>query len=86
MSTKNLNFSLHEEKEIHGQWFFWQRIRRLLERISSKVWENCRGLESGPERGGISSVIELATVKQVYEKVDYFTTWLDEVLQKFWQF
>ena len=31
------------------------------------------GLESRPERGGISSVIELATVKQVYKKVDHFT-------------
>ena len=32
------------------------------------------GLESGPERGGIGSVIELATAKQVYKKVDHFTT------------
>ena len=47
---------------------FWQRIRRLLEHTSSKVWENCRGLESGTERGGIGSVIEIATVKEVYKK------------------
>ena len=62
---KKLNFSHHEDWEIHGQLFFWQKIRRLLEHISSKVWEKCRGLESWPERGGISSVIELAMAKQV---------------------
>ena len=52
-------------------------ITKLLEHISSKVWENCRGLESGPERGDIgsvSSVIELAMAKQVYRKTDHFTT------------
>ena len=47
---------------------------KLLENISSKVWENCRGLEFGPERGGIGSVIELAMAKQVYQKIDHFTT------------
>ena len=64
-------------------------ITKLLEHISSKVWENCRGLESGPERGDIgsvSSVIELAMAKQVYRKTDHFTTWLVRVLQKIWQF
>ena len=50
------------------------------------MWEICRGLESGPERGGIGSVIELAIAKQVYQKIDLFTTWLVGVLQKFWQF
>ena len=85
MSTKNLIFSLHEEWETHGQSFTWQRITKLLEHISSKVWENCRGPESGPERGGIGSVIELATAKQVYEKF-HFTTRPVGVLQKFWQF
>ena len=82
MSTKNLIFSLHEEWETHGQSFTWQRITKLLEHISSKVWENCRGLDSGPERGGIGNVIESATAKQVYKKVVYFTTsWsLAEVL------
>ena len=47
------------------------------------MWENCRGLESGPECGGIGSVIELAMAKQVYKEVDHFTTigWnLTEVL------
>ena len=44
------------------------------------------GLESGPERGGIGSVTELATNKQEYKKVDHFTTRLVGVLQKFWQF
>ena len=58
-------------------------IRRLLEHISLKVWETCRGLESGPERGGIGRVIELATAKQVYKKVYHFTTRLVGVLQKF---
>ena len=85
MSTKNLIFSLHEEWETHGQSFTWQRITKLLEHISSKVRENCRGPESGPERGGIGSVIELAMAKQVYKKV-HFTTRLVGVLQKFWQF
>ena len=68
MSAKNLIFSLHEEWETHGQSFIWRRITKLLEHISSKVWKNCKGLESGIERGGIGSVIELATAKQVYEK------------------
>ena len=86
MSTKNLIFSLHEEWETHGQSFIWQRITKLLEHISSKVWENCRGLESGPECGGIGSVIEIAMANQVYQKIDHFTTWLVGVLQKFWQF
>ena len=54
--------------------FFLQRITRLLEHVSSRVWENCMGLESGPERGGIGSVIELAMAKQVYKKGDHFTT------------
>ena len=85
MSTKNLIFSLHEEWETHGQSFIWQRITKLLEHISSKVWKNCRGLESGPERGGIGSVIELVTAKQVYKKV-HFTTRVVGVLQKFWRF
>ena len=69
MSTKDLIFSLHEEWETHGQSFIWQRITKLLEHISSKVWENCRGLESGPERGGIGSVIELTMAKQAYKKM-----------------
>ena len=86
MSTNNLNFSLHEEWETHGQSFVWQRITKLLEHISSKVWENCRGLESGPERGGIGSVIEFAMAKQVYRNIDHLMTWLVGVLQKFWQF
>ena len=63
MSTKNLIFSLHEEWETHGQSFIWQKITKLLEHISSKVRENCRGLESGPESGGIGSVIELAMAR-----------------------
>ena len=42
---------------------------KLLEHVSSKVWENCRGLESGPERGGIGSVIKLAMAKEVYKKL-----------------
>ena len=85
MSTINLIFSLHEEWEIHGQSFSWQRITKLFEHISSKVWENCRGLESEPERGGIGSVIELAMAKQD-KKVDHFTTCLVGFLHKFWQF
>ena len=47
---------------------------KLLEHISSKVWENCRGLEPGPERGGIGSVIEPVMAKQVYKTDDHFTT------------
>ena len=72
MSTKNLIFSLHEEWETHGQSIIWRRITKLLEHISSKVWETCKGLESGPERGGIGSVIELATAKQVYKISFYY--------------
>ena len=34
--------------------------------------ENCSRLESGPDRGGIGSVIELAMAKQVYQKIDHF--------------
>ena len=66
--------------------FIWQKITRFLEQISSKVWQNCKGLESRPERGGTGSVIELAMAKQHYKKVDHFTTWLVGVLQKCWQF
>ena len=76
MFSKNLIFWLHEEWETHDQSFIWQRITKLLEYIFSTVWENCRELESGPERGGIGSVIELAMAKQVYKKIDHFTTWL----------
>ena len=83
VSSKNLIFSLHEEWETHGQSCIWQRITKLLEHISSKMWKNCRRLESVPECGGIGSVIELAMAKQ---KIDHFTTWLVGVLQKFWQF
>ena len=38
------------------------------------MWENCKGLERGPERGGIGSVIELAMAELVYQKIDHFTT------------
>ena len=55
---------MKNEKLMVNQ-FFWQRITRLLEHISSKVSENCRGLESGPERGDIGGFIELAIAKQV---------------------
>ena len=82
---KKLIFSLHEEWETHSQSFTWQKITKLLEHISSKVWENGRGSESGPAPGGIDSVIERATAKQVYKRV-HFTTRLVGVLQKFWQF
>ena len=64
---------------------YLQRITKLLEHISSKAWEKFRGLESGPERGGIGSVIEFAMAKQVYKKIDHFTTWLVGVFQKFRQ-
>ena len=40
------------------------------------------GPESGPAPGGIDSVIERATAKQVYKRV-HFTTRLVGVLQKF---
>ena len=52
--------------------FFWQRVTRLLEHISSKVWENCRRLESGPERGGIVNIIEHATAKQMYKSWSFY--------------
>ena len=82
MSTKNLFFSLHEEWETHGQSFTWQRIMKLLEQISSKVWENCRGLEPGPERGGTGSVIDHTMAKRPYKKKDHIATWLIGVFQK----
>ena len=85
MSTKNLIFSLHEEK---NSWsiIYLTKDYEALEHNSSKVWENSRGLESGPERGGIGSVIEHAMAKQVHQKIDHFATWIVGVLQKFWQF
>ena len=73
-------------RETHGQSCIWQKITKLLEHNSSKMWKNCRRLESGLECGGIGSVIEHAMGKQVYQKIDHFTTWLVGVLQKFWQF
>ena len=33
-----------------------------------------QGLESGPQRGGIGSIIELAMAKQAYQKIDHFAT------------
>ena len=45
MSTNNLDSSLHEEGWTHSQSLCWQRITRLLEHVSSKVWDNCRGLD-----------------------------------------
>ena len=45
--------------------YFLQNVEEL---------QNCRRLESGPERGGIGSVIELCMTKQVYQKIDHFTT------------
>ena len=57
------------KNETRCQSFTWQRITKLLEHTSSKVWENCREPESGPERGGIGSLIELAMAKQVYQKL-----------------
>ena len=75
---------MKNEKLMVNQ-FFWQRITRLLEHISWKVWENCSDVWSGPEGGGIGSVIGLAMAKQIYRKVDHITTWLVGVLQKFWQ-
>ena len=69
MSTKNLIFSLHEKWETHGQSFVWQRITKLLEHISSKMWESGRGLEPGPKRGGIDSVLEITMAKQADKKM-----------------
>ena len=46
------------------------------------VGENGRGPEPGPAPGGIDSVIERATAKQVYKRV-HFTNRLVGVLQKF---
>ena len=69
---KKLIFSLREEWETHGQSFTWQKITKLLEHISSKVWEIGRRPEFGPAPGGIGSVIELATAKQVYKSSFYY--------------
>ena len=75
-----------KNKKLLVNQFFWQNITRLLEHISSKVWKNYKGMESGPESGDTDSVIELAMAKQVYKVVDHNTTWLVGVLHKFWQF
>ena len=83
MSTKNLIFSLHEEWE--SSIFLTKDYEAFRAYFLESVGE-LQGLKSGPERGGIGSVIELAMAKQVYKKVDHFTTWLFGVLQKFWQF
>ena len=40
----------------------------------------------GPKRCGIGSVIKLTMAKQAYKKNDHIATWLNGVLQKFWQF
>ena len=52
--------------------FIWHSTTRLLEQISWKAWQNCRRVESGFERGGIGSVIELALAKQVYKGWWYY--------------
>ena len=51
------------------QLFFRQRIVKLLEHVSSKKWGNRWGLESGSERGDISSVSEHVMTERNYRKV-----------------
>ena len=69
-----ISHSMKFEKLMVNQ-FFRQRITILLEHIFSKVWENYRELQSGPdESGGIGSVIELAMAKQDNKKVEHITT------------
>ena len=66
--------------------FLWQRITRLLEHTSVKVWENYWRLESGSKNGGTASLPEFVLGKQNYRKVDHFTTWLSGTFQKLWLF
>ena len=79
-------FHSMKNEKLKVKQLFWQRIRWLPEHISSKVWENCKRLESRLEWGASGSVIELVKLKQIFKNVDHFTTWRVGVLQKFWQF
>ena len=58
MRTSGSIIYLTKEYEAFGAYF--------LESVGEL--QGCRGLESGPERDGIGSVIELAIAKQVYQK------------------
>ena len=47
---------------------------RSFQSIFPQKCERTAGDWSLPERGGIGSVIELAMAKQVYQKINHFTT------------
>ena len=81
----NWSFRFMSERFIVNQ-LIWQRITRLLERTSTKVWENYWGLESGSINGSTATVLEFALGKENYRKLDHFTTWFSGVLQKVWLF
>ena len=49
-------------------------LRSFLSIFPRKCGRTARDWSMGPEHGGIGSVIELATAKQVYQKLDHFTT------------
>ena len=49
--------------------FFWERIARLSEQNSWKIWKNYKGLEPGLKSGGTGSVIELAMAKEEQKKL-----------------
>ena len=81
----NWSFRFMSDRLIVTQ-LFWQRITKLLERTSKKVWENCWGLESSSLNGSTASVPEIAVDRQNYRKVDHFATRLFGIFQKLWPF
>ena len=50
---------------------FYKRLPSFQSNISSKVRENQRGFEAGPERGGLASVSELVVNRQNCTKTDH---------------
>ena len=48
---------------------FWQRATRLKEHTSTRLWENCWGLQSDSVNGGIVSVLEFALASKTTEKL-----------------
>ena len=52
-------------------------LTKDYEAFKAYILKNVEELQetgSGPERGGIGSVIDFAMAKQVYQKIDHFTT------------
>ena len=71
MCCKNLILSHHEERKNFWsiEIFFDEGLRSFQNIISMKLWWNRWGLDSGPARGGNSSVSENVMTQQNYAEI-----------------